>query len=842
MRNTEIATKGSWRKPSKLVALIAAIVLIATVVCAVIFGSLIPAPNRIAVADGSRYTSTTGTGRDEYFYATANANIYRMSGEDEELEKFDLKAELAADTSGKFKDLEITDIRTIYMEEGSKYLWVGTSAKEIIQLVDENGKLSLVDCVTLDGDVATMVEHGDTLYVINRYLSFYQLGSYNVNSLSDGKMAQGYLYDVSAGNIDQVDKSQERKLEAAELKLLKNCSMLSVEVIEEEGGEYLYIFYTDGLIRISTDFSMNAWRDEFSPVIPARTAELIADEGFRAEMRAFLLNPKKGYGYTEGEPQNTKEKKLTDELFEKELATLARRSACEEYSKDADVTLYDYDDATGQIFIKRSDFDRNKYNCYLPDPELGIAYCGAGYDSERDTYYIVANNGAVYSYERSKVEELDSFSPTLEADELEGIKLAGTPNVSSTFYYSDVTKKGYVTYANSNLVSLVNFNTMSVDFTSAMSFNMRGITQNPTGDRIFYVYYNSNEGETGHLLFATVAIGEQLNEGLWRALRTVSVILAIMSGVTLLFALLCAFKKGFTPKFQDVMHGFVKQWGIYSCILVSMVLLVTFCYYPAIGSIRLSFFDYTRDKPAEMWNNFAHYKQVFSAGALKMFGNMIFFLFFDLLIALGPPLIFAFFLTIMRNRNVSGVIRTLLFIPGIIPGVATTMIWKMGIYGSFGVLNSIITLFGGKTVTFLGATSLSRWSLVLMGFPFVGSYLIFYGAMMNVPDSYYEAAELDGITVRKRFIFIDIPLIFPQIKYVIIMTFIGSAQNFGRTYMIFGNAVDAAGLKTPIHELYVQIQMHGNYGLASAYATILFLLLFAATVVNMRMKQKDNEV
>ena len=137
---------------------------------------------------------------------------------------------------------------------------------------------------------------------------------------------------------------------------------------------------------------------------------------------------------------------------------------------------------------------------------------------------------------------------------------------------------------------------------------------------------------------------------------------------------------------------------------------------------------------------------------------------------------------------------------------------------------------------------MSRWSLVLMGFPFVGSYLIFYGAMMNVPDSYYEAAELDGITVRKRFFYIDIPLIFAQIKYVIIMTFIASAQNFGRTYMIFGTSVDAAGLKTPIHELYVQIQVHGNYGIASAYATVLFVFLFIATAINMRMQQKDNEV
>jgi multiple sugar transport system permease protein len=133
----------------------------------------------------------------------------------------------------------------------------------------------------------------------------------------------------------------------------------------------------------------------------------------------------------------------------------------------------------------------------------------------------------------------------------------------------------------------------------------------------------------------------------------------------------------------------------------------------------------------------------------------------------------------------------------------------------------------------------TRISIIMMGFPFVGSYLIFYGAMMNVPDSYYEAAELDGITVIKRFVFIDVPLIFPQIKYVLIMTFIASVQNFGRTYMTdMNNIYDTY---TPIHTMYKKIQAEGNYGLASAYATVLFVFLFAATVFNMYSQKRDKE-
>lgn len=835
MRRTEIAARNPQRKPSKIVALIAAIVLIATVVCAVIFGALIPRVDRIAVADDSRYTSITGTGRDEYFYSTANGNIYRMGGKDDELEAFDINAAIAADTSGKFKDLKVTSIRNIYMENGSEYLWIATNNKEVLQLSDTDGKLSLVDYITVAGEISTMVEYDGVLYVINKYQSFYQIGSYSVDDLSGGRIADGYLYKSSASNVYIHDDEEVYEERSAELSLIKNCSMLSVDIVEEDEGTFLYILYTDGLIRMSTDLSMNRWEDELSEVIPARVAELVADEAYRASVRETLLDIG-GYNkesYTEDELSGT------SQSFEDEVALFARRDACAEYSKEIGVTIYDYNESIGTVHIKRSAFDKNKYSRYTP---TNISYCGGAYDADVNAYYIIGNNGIVYKLDRDQLEEPDFTVELKQLEQIDGIQLAEKPNVSGTFYYSDITKKGYVTYANSNKLSLIDFNTMTMEFTTTANFNIRGLIQTPTADRIFYLYYNDNEAAAGHLLMETIAIGEQNNEGLWSGLSTLCVVLAIMAGITLLFALLCLFKPGFTEKFQEVMRGFVKHWGIYGCILAALILLVTFCYYPAIGSIRLSLFNYTRDKPAEIWNNFAHYKAIFNLEGAKMFGNMIFFLFFDLLVALAPPLLFAFFLTIMRNRNVSGVIRTLLFIPGIIPGVASTMIWREGIYGSYGVLNKILSLFGAETVNFLAVTSISRWSLVLMGFPFVGSYLIFYGAMMNVPDSYYEAAELDGITVRKRFIYIDIPLIFAQIKYVIIMTFIASVQNYGRTFMMFGTSIEAWGLKTPIHELYVNIAVHGDYGLGAAYATVLFVFLFIATAVNMRMQQKDNEV
>ena len=123
-----------------------------------------------------------------------------------------------------------------------------------------------------------------------------------------------------------------------------------------------------------------------------------------------------------------------------------------------------------------------------------------------------------------------------------------------------------------------------------------------------------------------------------------------------------------------------------------------------------------------------------------------------------------------------------------------------------------------------------------MGFPFIGSYLIFYGAMMNIPSSYYEAAELDGITIWKRFFKIDLPLCFPQIKYILIMTIIHSIQNFSRIYITMGRTENV--ISTPIVEMYI-LMNDRNYGLASAYATVLFVILFGLTYLSMRNRIKQ---
>ena len=788
MINTGITERGQ-RKPSQWVTLIAAVVLVLTLVSSIILGLALPRTQRIYSADEGRVTSIAPTDTDEWFYSTSKGYVYRMNGDNEETETLNLNKE-----AEKFGIQDgVGEIRGMYENDGAKYMYALTSEGYLFQLEDADGALSVRDQITVRGTVGAIVEKNDELYVLNKISGYNEIRKYDANNLSE-QPTTGYIYQWTQSHS------------TIKLSFLKNITVLSFDVVEEANGRYIYICHMGGIIRMSTDMGMNAWEGKLA-------------NGLQTKVDAFyqqLYNEELQSGVAE------------EDINTKRLENKALEMAYEDFG------IVDYDEIKGDVTIDKEKYDHDQYGYYRSGE---ISFCGSAYIDSENKYYLFAADGGMYTYD---MDDLNPKANSIKATLLPGMKLAGIPqSQGKSLYYNKVLKKGYVVYEASNKLTLIDFEKEQVEFTSAVEFNIRGVVQNGTGDQIYFLYQNANEEASGTLILRSLTIGGQTKEPTIRAFLTVTIILCILSAVCTLFGALCLWKKGFSEKFMHVMKGFVKQWGVYAILLGSLVLLCLFCYYPAVASIALSFFDYTLDTPAKLWNNFAHYKQIFtSMSAGEEFGNLFFFLICDVFTALAPPLIFAFFLTIMKNKGYSALTRTLLFIPGVIPGVATTLIWKTGIYGEYGVLNAVIQWMNGNPVKFLASTDIAKWSLVLMGFPYVGSYLIFYGAMMNVPDSYYEAAELDGITVIKRFVFIDVPMIFPQIKYVLIMTFIASVQNFGRTYMVtHGNW----GTKTPIFTMYKSV-LDGNYGLASAYATILFIFLFFATVLNLRMQRKDNEV
>ncbi len=465
----------------------------------------------------------------------------------------------------------------------------------------------------------------------------------------------------------------------------------------------------------------------------------------------------------------------------------------------------------------------------------GIASSGGAFVRETGKFYVTARNSSLYTFEAKKIDSL-GIGSTMKLDEVEGVEFKVLPKKDSALYYEDRTGAAYMLHDSSDKVTKLNLKEEKQEFSFDGAFNVIKIVQGESSDDFYYLYSNRYEtGQSDKRVLSHMDARAKSNETLLIVGFYASMTVLLLAAVLFIFLVVVALRKkeAATLKAFKQMR---KQKGIYLALLPALILLIMFCYYEAIASIALSFYDYSVDSPTMMWNNFENYKNVFfSAGAAEAFGNMVFFLIFDLIVAIVPPVIFAFFLSVMKWERLSNSVRTLLFVSHVVPAIAGMMIWRFGIYGGNGVLNTIIGMVGGQAIDFLGQSTYAKWAILMIGFPFVGAYLIFYGGMMNISKSYYEAAELEGIGIWKRFFGIDLPLIMPQMKYVFVTSFIASLQNFQRIYTI---TAGQSGTKTPIYLMYDNITV-GEYGQASAYATVIFILLFGASYLNLR-KQKDD--
>ena len=818
MKQTE-TTVVRQRKPSQWVAVISATLLLIAIIASILLGIKLPKSSVVAAPSGKGdFTSVFAEGED-FYAATSRGFVARMDADGNE--KFSINL---IDEGKKYGLTDVgTKVDTVSQDRGCDNIWAFTNGRYLFRLREEDGKLVVKEYMPIKNGVYTWQEKGDYIYILEQDGQGAYLKTYKIGEIANGPVYEGTIYSpVLRGT-------------KVELTFAKNIAILSFEIKEVDGVTYAYIIHKNGLHRVSVDCSENGWKSLYNAKY---------DQEYNATYNGLyqaaydeIVAAAEAKGETVDADQADKKAKSDA------VRTISARAA-ERMVEEEGVISYDIE--SGKVEVDMDDFDPNKYNSY--GTSEGVSYQGCAYSEKNNKYYIMTQGYEIISFDADQTWKNEKPAREKVMHTNTGIILPERPSSkSNAIYFDKELNIGYVIYDKTSQVTRIDFNTEKIDFTAKVDFDIRAIIQNPDGENFFYMYLNAYETEAGAYILRKASTVRRDVQSTLTAIMTITIVFAVCAAIVLLFALLCIYKDGFAPKFMHIMRGFRKQWVIYLIILATMSLVALFCFYPAVGSISLSFFDYFSGEERRLWNNFAHYKAIFmDKESLGQFLNMFIFLASDLFTALLPPLIFAFFLTIMRNKSYSALTRTLLFIPGIIPGLATTLLWKEGIYGISGVVNEFLSFIQGKDVEieFLASvenTAMVKWSLIMMGFPFVGSYLIFYGAMMNVPDSYYEAAELDGITVIKRFVFIDVPLIFAQIKYVFIMTFIASVQNFGRTYMT--GTGGAHGAQTPVHTMYDAIMKNpANYGLASAYATVLFIFLFIATALNMRIQTKDNQV
>ncbi|HEV7253998.1 MAG TPA: sugar ABC transporter permease [Mesorhizobium sp.] len=184
----------------------------------------------------------------------------------------------------------------------------------------------------------------------------------------------------------------------------------------------------------------------------------------------------------------------------------------------------------------------------------------------------------------------------------------------------------------------------------------------------------------------------------------------------------------------------------------------------------------------------------------------------------------------------AGFYRTAIFIPTILSFVIVGFIWKLILSPLWGVAPNLMDMVGLKTwfTPWLGKEEYALTTLGLISvWQFVGiPMMLIYAALLSIPDEVIEAAEMDGVTGMSQFWKIKLPLIWPSIGIISVLTFVGNFNAFDLIYAAQG-ALAGPNFSTDILGTFLyrtffgfQLQL-GDPNMGAAIASMMFFIILA---------------
>ena len=420
-------------------------------------------------------------------------------------------------------------------------------------------------------------------------------------------------------------------------------------------------------------------------------------------------------------------------------------------------------------------------------------------------------------------------------DELEKTELGTCDVVLDRVYFSSSENLLYLQSDDENIMRCFDLEAGAFRYSIATVFNVdEWAVSSATNE--FAAFWRSPTGAERYLsVYKLDALGQE-GSAVWSVVFLCLTIVACIFAVYFLFAVITGDKAFAWVK--SMLASIWKGKWCYLVLLPSFALLVMFALYPSVMTIKDAFYQHIEGQPY-IFVGFDNFKALFESSFWpEMIRNTILFMVCDIFVGIVPPVFFAYSIKLMRSKKTVQRVRLFMYLPSILVGISSLLVWRYGIYGPNGILNQIIRSLGGETISFLGTNETAIWSILVIGFPWVGGFLLFYGALMGIPQEIYDAVELEGISLPKRFIKIELPFIMGQIRYVMIGQIIAAVQTVGR---IWGTTKGTYGTMTPMFKVYDYLYNQQDYGKASAVAVLMLLVLSGITYFRLKKMLKGDQ-
>ncbi len=301
-------------------------------------------------------------------------------------------------------------------------------------------------------------------------------------------------------------------------------------------------------------------------------------------------------------------------------------------------------------------------------------------------------------------------------------------------------------------------------------------------------------------------------------------------------------------------------WTGYLFISPTLLVFSVFIAFPVLFTLYVSFHDWPLlagpggERP---YVGLENYRRVLGDPDFrKAFANTVYYV----VASVPTGMVISLGLAILLNTGLRGITwyRTAFFTPVVTAGVAVGLLWRWVFNTDYGLLNYALSHVGTGLNWLLGAIGglLGRSPplIELSNIPWLDSthlampaiiiasiwkgagwgMVIFLAGLQGIPEHLYEAARLDGAGSWKQFQHITLPLLFPAIFFVLIMSIIGSFQVFDLVYVMTGggplHATDVV-----IFYLYEFAFQRFQLGYAAAVSYVLFAVIFILTLTQLRI-------
>ena len=276
----------------------------------------------------------------------------------------------------------------------------------------------------------------------------------------------------------------------------------------------------------------------------------------------------------------------------------------------------------------------------------------------------------------------------------------------------------------------------------------------------------------------------------------------------------------------------------YLFIAPFIISFLLFFAFPALYSLVLSFFKY-KGYGAAKFVGFNNYKTLLKYSAFwKAIRNTLFYFLGHIVPVMVGAFVSALILSSKRMQRVQKIFKPLLFLPQVVPVMATALVFRVIFATQTGVINQMLNL----SVPWLEDTTLMRLCvLVLVIWRSTGWFMvIFLAGLTTINADLYEAATLDGATFFQHTIRITLPLMKPIFLFAFIMDAISSFKLYTEVNVMIAGTANAPTDAATIMNMITQNLENGNFGGASAAGWLLFIMIAVVSIVEQRLLRSED--